>query len=347
MHVLQAINPMVPGHVLKLFGNRAKADIEAKQLVAIIGENLCDILDDDDERRGSWQVALQNDWETALALLKTAFGDHYDPDSFDVWVDDIKPEDGREIWIDIRPMAEIAGEMIIETERPDCYSIYACNPIAMHLVDIECRQDNLIESLRRAFSIADAWASHLGCDVVSNHVQRPAPEAVTAPEPEVEQFDIVESAACLWEAYLEANRRMVWAENNRTKTTFDREVLRWHEAQGWGAVRQIVIGWARECHVDWMRAVEADTFHDSFDWDFCPVWLDKKLAQTLCIEDPSAQIIALLNERSEEGNDREQYWRDCARDLWGEASRGEHPFTAEDVAIAVENDVGDDVRGDA
>lgn len=151
----------------------------------------------------------------------------------------------------------------------DGYAVYIRNPLAFHVQDFgpetvdETRRVSMIDAKAAAFTYADALAEHLGCPVVSV-LDRPAPAPV-----EVSQTDLIEAAACLWEAaldYIASTRVDGPAVALRTLCEFE----------GAPSLRLRVIGWAEECHRAWLAdgGYERD---DSFDRDYCPDWLARKL----------------------------------------------------------------------
>lgn len=78
---------------------------------------------------------------------------------------------------------------------------------------------------------------------------------------------LMECAACLWEAAMDMKPHHPGLRE-------------WLECNGYCDVRMTVIGWAAECDRDYQKAV-ADGFEDSFDWEFVPDWLSRKLEQVL------------------------------------------------------------------
>lgn len=82
---------------------------------------------------------------------------------------------------------------------------------------------------------------------------------------EVATHDLVEAAACLWEAVLDRKN-----SNEMAQPDLD-AAFREH---GWSSIRNAVCGWARWVHLDWERAVAEHGYDDPFDWEFCPKWLD-------------------------------------------------------------------------
>jgi hypothetical protein len=78
-----------------------------------------------------------------------------------------------------------------------------------------------------------------------------------------ENFDeatLMEVAACLWEAALDAFPLLPAAQNER-------------EENGTRALRMEVIGLAREAETAWRAMPEDYRDAHAFDWEFCPSWL--------------------------------------------------------------------------
>lgn len=108
MYLVQGIHPTTPGTRAILCATPERAAAEAKALVTTIGDDLIrdgidgvDIFDTEDE--GAWTLAKANDWEAALAWLKTdLYCDAENLPEFDVWIDEMQP-------VDVEPGAHIVG----------------------------------------------------------------------------------------------------------------------------------------------------------------------------------------------------------------------------------------------
>lgn len=72
--------------------------------------------------------------------------------------------------------------------------------------------------------------------------------------------DLLEAAACLWEAFLE------------TPEEFP-NLCEIQEKDGTAFCRLFVVGLAEQCSTDWEKET---AFFDCFDWDFVPHWLKEK-----------------------------------------------------------------------
>ena len=79
----------------------------------------------------------------------------------------------------------------------------------------------------------------------------------------MQQIDLLEAAACLWEAFLNRHR----SDDERATGA----VYMW----GYAHVRLTVVSWAGQVQDAWSASPDHDRL--SFDWDFVPEWLNKKL----------------------------------------------------------------------
>lgn len=90
--------------------------------------------------------------------------------------------------------------------------------------------------------------------------------------------DTLHTAACLWEAALEAlaageaearaeegDRRQWWS--------FERHLHAYREYNGTCTLRQKVVALAPKCDAAWDALSEDERDTQCFDWDFVPVWL--------------------------------------------------------------------------
>jgi hypothetical protein len=77
--------------------------------------------------------------------------------------------------------------------------------------------------------------------------------------------DLVDSALCLWEALIDLHCS---EQDNPISHAFD--------ANGYSAMRNRAMGWAEQCHNDWV-AVHPHDFDDPFDWEWCPKWLLERI----------------------------------------------------------------------
>jgi hypothetical protein len=80
---------------------------------------------------------------------------------------------------------------------------------------------------------------------------------------EADTVELMEAAACLWEAVLEVKDQA--------------DVHAAFEGIGTAALRGEVIEFAAEVHTAWATAVENDGYDDPFDWDFVPQWISDNL----------------------------------------------------------------------
>ncbi|WP_109798666.1 hypothetical protein [Novosphingobium meiothermophilum] len=78
-------------------------------------------------------------------------------------------------------------------------------------------------------------------------------------------WQTVETAMCLWEAYLTADVHLVGEPKARL------DVLR--EKEGTAALRSTIADLAPACDAAWDAAEKAGTQHEPFDWEHCPRWL--------------------------------------------------------------------------
>ena len=85
---------------------------------------------------------------------------------------------------------------------------------------------------------------------------------------DADTIDIAEAAACLWEAALELQNRPEGAPLRQIR-----------EAEGTSALRLQIVSMADDCHRDWLAAGGHER-DDSFDWDWCPAWLTRRIAST-------------------------------------------------------------------
>lgn len=151
-----------------------------------------------------------------------------------------------------------------EPLKCDGFGVYIRNPLAFHINDIarEKGAEGYSRAKRAAFTYADALADHLGCEVVS---ALPRPDiAPAAPEP-ISTSDLIEAAACLWEAVLDLKARGAGKDDQPIDRAFD--------GTGWAQMRMSVIGWAEYVHRDWEEAQRLTGYDAPFDWDFCPDWI--------------------------------------------------------------------------
>lgn len=72
--------------------------------------------------------------------------------------------------------------------------------------------------------------------------------------------DIAEAAVCLWEQII-----------HPTYGTFPLAISACNE-EGWSAVRATILGWAGACDLVYREAINLG-YDDSFDWEFCPLFL--------------------------------------------------------------------------
>lgn len=77
----------------------------------------------------------------------------------------------------------------------------------------------------------------------------------------------VETAMCLWEAFLEFLSQQ------------EPQACALTEIDGIRHARTVVMGWAHECDAAWEEARVNGTADDPFDWEFCPNFLTRKLMQ--------------------------------------------------------------------
>lgn len=94
MYLVQGIHPTTPGTRAILCASPDRAAAEAKELTVsiggdIVGRMLRDDPFNDPETEAEWNLAKANDWEAALAWLKTIAEDQ----EFDVWIDEMQPVD--------------------------------------------------------------------------------------------------------------------------------------------------------------------------------------------------------------------------------------------------------------
>lgn len=153
------------------------------------------------------------------------------------------------------------------------YAVYICAPLALHVTEFEVPSFMQLmaeahdQAKGAAFLYADDLAEMLGCKVRSQ-LARPL-EPVSA-------ADITEAAMCLWETALEFQANFFkWSEMNGggVLAPWKTEFLQAWENEGTADMRWRVLGMAERCHRDWKAAVDAGTFGDSFDWEWCPEWL--------------------------------------------------------------------------
>ena len=79
----------------------------------------------------------------------------------------------------------------------------------------------------------------------------------------ISEAEMMEAGACLWEAMMD------W----KTAGLSD-DITHWWEANGAGAVRMTIIGFAEECHEAWVLAHrDVDAYDYGFDWEFVPWFL--------------------------------------------------------------------------
>jgi len=93
--------------------------------------------------------------------------------------------------------------------------------------------------------------------------------------------DVALTAMCLWEAVLEYCADDYG--NNSLSSSLNYEV---HKSVsvvriniGAARLRDTVLGFAKPCHDEWEVAVAAG-YDDSFDWEWCPAWLDARVDWT-------------------------------------------------------------------
>jgi len=150
----------------------------------------------------------------------------------------------------------------------DGVAVYLCNPVALHLKDWPLAEypGDSGARLHKALADAHAWAEEF-----VDHISEPKTliivKFVQPPEP-IPLSDLLDAAATLWEAVIDAEAK----PNSPT----GRALAIAREADGTSSLRYLVTGWAEECHRAWMAA-RAAGFDDSFDWEFCPVWLAEKV----------------------------------------------------------------------
>lgn len=106
MFIVQGIHPTTPGTRCRLYHSKERAESYAKALVVEIGSDIVAAMlradpFSDPETEAEWNIAKANDWEAALAWLRTIAEDQ----DFDVSLDEMEPEDERE-------HAEQANEII-------------------------------------------------------------------------------------------------------------------------------------------------------------------------------------------------------------------------------------------
>jgi hypothetical protein len=75
--------------------------------------------------------------------------------------------------------------------------------------------------------------------------------------------DLIDAAACLWEAALELKGSPLIAPAI--------------ERFGTAEVRTAVVRHAAVCHLQWVEAVEESGYDDAFDWEWCPKFLTERL----------------------------------------------------------------------
>lgn len=79
----------------------------------------------------------------------------------------------------------------------------------------------------------------------------------------------METAMCLWEAV---------QDGLRTETQ-DALCVALIEESGTAEARHTVISWVPECEAEWEAAREAGTEAVPYDWEHCPAFLARKLAE--------------------------------------------------------------------
>lgn len=162
----------------------------------------------------------------------------------------------------------------------EAFAVYIRAPLALHVRDFTGPDHEpwtgpeMHDAKRAAFAWAGHLAEHLGCEVESflNLHTDPA-TGEHAPYPvelaPVSVADLIDAAACLWEAALEA-REAKDDTGAKLRSIIHRD--------GVAALRNAVTGWAEACHRAWEHAVATEGYDDCFDWEWCPQWLADKLA---------------------------------------------------------------------
>lgn len=82
----------------------------------------------------------------------------------------------------------------------------------------------------------------------------------------------VETAMCLWEAALELRNRPY---NDPGHILVERFI----EPIGTAQARLEVINWVPECEAEWNAACVTGTELVPYDWEHCPAFLERKLAE--------------------------------------------------------------------
>ena len=84
------------------------------------------------------------------------------------------------------------------------------------------------------------------------------------------QYDLTDTAMCIWEAILEASGTDKLPEG----------LGAYWETWGTCAVRDQVQKLAPFCHLEWQATIDSPTSPDlgSFDWDWCPAWLADRVS---------------------------------------------------------------------
>lgn len=82
----------------------------------------------------------------------------------------------------------------------------------------------------------------------------------------------LETGMCLWEAVIEA----LLGQGGPQLHTLAELLI---EEQGTPAARHTVMAWIEECEAEWEASREAGTELIPYDWEHCPAFLARKLAE--------------------------------------------------------------------
>lgn len=168
------------------------------------------------------------------------------------------------------------------------FGVYIRNPLAFHVQDFMCIDDERDERFKlpdnfddRATAYADAWryadalADHLGCTVQSFLARPVAPVEPVVPAAPIDSTTLCEVAACLWEAALDFRARNPGDGADNGIGDAARAFI---EENGFSSARLLVIAHAEPCERAWLALSEDERAAvGSFDWEFCPRWLAKRM----------------------------------------------------------------------
>lgn len=82
----------------------------------------------------------------------------------------------------------------------------------------------------------------------------------------------VETAMCLWEAYLDRLRSDA-GDPIRAK------IVSYIESEGYASTRMHVLDLCKECDTEWAKLSDDDKGSMTFDWDFCPAFIHRKVLE--------------------------------------------------------------------